>query len=392
MNIERIRGETPGCINVIHFNNAGASLMPKAVIETVQNHLNLECEIGGYEAERKEKEKLQNVYSSIAKFINSSNEEIALVENATRAWDLAFYSIPFQPGDVILTSEVEYASNYIAFLQLRKRMGVEVNVIPNDEYGRVSVEALQNLITPRTKLIEITHIPTNGGLINPVEEIGKIANENNILYMVDACQSVGQIPVNVKKIGCDFLSATSRKYLRGPRGMGFLYVKKNICEKIEPIILDLHSATWVSQNEYSIRKDAKRFETWESYVAGKLGLGTAVDYALSLRIDNIWERVNILGSKLREQLASIPGVNLFDLGKEKCGIVSLNVSGKNTDEVFQNLSIEKINVSVSPKEYTFIDMNKRKIESLIRTSVHYYNTELEIDMFCNAIESIAVKR
>ena len=252
IDVERARRETPGCTNVIHFNNAGSSLMPQPVFDAVIEHLHLEMNIGGYEAKRKAVDRVEGVYDSIAGLLGCHRDEIAIVENATRAWDMAFYSIPFQPGDRILTAMAEYASNYIAFLQVARKTGAKIDVIPNDEHGQVSVSALRDAIDDRVRLIAITHVPTNGGLVNPAVEIGKVARDAGVLYLLDACQSIGQIPIDVRAVGCDMLSATGRKYLRGPRGTGFLYVRQEILEKLEPVFLDLHAADWVAKDRYEI--------------------------------------------------------------------------------------------------------------------------------------------
>lgn len=386
--VDQARLETPGCKNVIHFNNAGASLMPQPVLNAVTGYLHSESEIGGYEIAARSEDKIQSVYNSIASLINANHEEIAIIENATRAWDMAFYSIPFEKGDRILTAQSEYGSNYLAFLQAVKRYGVKIEVIPNDNHGQLSVEGLQQRIDHRVKLISVTHIPTNSGLINPAAEIGKIANENDILYQLDACQSVGQMPIDVAKIGCDILSATGRKYLRGPRGTGFLYVKKKIIEELEPPFIDLQAAEWVSKNEYTIRSDAKRFENWESYVAGKFGLGEAIDYAMNWGLDKTWARVQKLGDLLREELSKTNFVNVQDIGNEKCGIVTFSVKGKDHKILKEKLIENSVNVSLSTKSSTLIDMEERNLDSVIRASVHYYNTEEEIQKFLSLLKSI----
>jgi selenocysteine lyase/cysteine desulfurase len=272
---------------------------------------------------------------------------------------MAFYSIPFVPGDVILTSAAEYASNYIAFLQVSRKTGARIVVVPNDENGQVSIRALGNMIDKRVKIIAMTHVPTNGGLVNPAADIGKIARQAGILYLLDACQSVGQMPIDVQEIGCDILSATGRKYLRGPRGTGFLFVRRGAIGKLEPPFLDLHAARWSNLDHYEVRLDARRFENWETYYAGKIGLGVAVDYALSWGLDQIWKRVSGLASKLRAKLADIPKINVLDLGILKCGIVSFTIDGHRPEDI------------------------------LIRASVHYYNTEEEIDRFCDILREIA---
>ncbi|GHO45265.1 aminotransferase class V-fold PLP-dependent enzyme [Ktedonospora formicarum] len=387
--VERARQETPGSANVMHFNNAGASLMPEPVLTATLDHLRLEASIGGYEAAAQAQDSLEHAYDAIASLIHCSRDEVACIENATRAWDMAFYSLNFQPGDRILTSISEYASNYIAYLQVARKTGAVVEAIPNDFYGQVDVEALSGMLDERVKLISVTHVPTNGGLVNPVQAIGKLARQHNILFLVDACQSVGQMPIDVEQIGCDMLSATGRKYLRGPRGTGFLYVRRALLEQLEPPMLDLHAATWTSRDSYEMRPDARRFENWECNFAGKIGLGVAIDYALDWGLDNIWRRLKALAYQLRTQLSPIPGVIVHDRGSIQCGIVTFTVEGLTPEEIKRQLASEQINVSISELSSTLLDMESRHLSTMVRASVHYYNTEEEIERFCARIDALA---
>jgi cysteine desulfurase / selenocysteine lyase len=384
--LQRARDDTPGSQNVLHFNNAGAALMPQPVLDATIAHLQLEAQMGGYEAAESMHVAVEHTYDAAAVLIGCTRDEIAIVENATRAWDMAFYSIPFAPGDRILTAMAEYASNYIAFLQITKKTGATVEVIPNDAHGQISLEALRNAIDERVKLIAITHVPTNGGLVNPIAEVGKIARQAGILYLVDACQSVGQMPINVDQIGCDMLSATGRKYLRGPRGTGFLYIRRSILEHLEPPLLDLHAAEWTARDSFTIRSDARRFENWETNYAGKIGLGVAIDYAMSWGLDNIWRRVKALAYQLRTQLSPLPGVIVRDRGITQCGIVTFSIEDMDPDEIQRELGNHNINVSVTRRSSTLLDMETRGFESLVRASVHYYNSEEEVERFCGTLE------
>jgi len=385
IDLKTVRNDTPACESIIHFNNAGASLMPRQVLEAVVSHLELEAAIGGYEAADLAQDAIHELYRSIARLVNGDPDEIAVLENATRAWDMAFYSIPFQPGDRILTSMTEYGSNFVAFLQVSRRTGAVVDVIPNDEHGRISAPALRNAMDDRVKLIALTHVPTNGGLIQPAEAVGGVAREANVLYLLDACQSVGQMPLDVKKIGCHMLSGTGRKFLRGPRGTGFLYVDRNVMERLDPVFLDIHSARWLGPDRYEIMPDARRFENWESNIAAKLGLGAAIDYALRLGLDDIRERVTFLAARLRSRLESLPGVTLHDLGCEKCGIVTFTSQVAEPAAIRQALRGRSINVAVSPADFSRLDMGQRGLTALVRASVHYYNTEEEVERFIEAL-------
>lgn len=388
IDLDKVRRETPGCKDVIHFNNAGSSLMPQSVRDAVVRHLDLEFMIGGYEAKFKALDRVEGVYDSIASLLGCDREEVAVVENATRAWDMAFYSIPFQPGDRILTAMAEYASNYIAFLQIARKTGVIIQAIPDDEHGQLSVPALRNAIDERVRLIAITHVPTNGGLVNPAAEIGKVAREAGILYLLDACQSVGQMPIDVKSIGCDMLSGTGRKYLRAPRGTGFLYVRKEITDQLEPPFLDLHAANWVAPDRYEIVPGARRFENWETNISTKIGLGVAVDYALELGLSEIRNRTFALAETLRRNLNQIDGVQVRDTGIEKCGIVTFTVEGKDSQELRNVLSKLNIHVWHSVPSAALLDMQARNLSGVVRASVHYYNSEAEVDRFIGTLRTL----
>jgi selenocysteine lyase/cysteine desulfurase len=302
---------------------------------------------------------------------------------------MAFYGFSFEPGDRILTAVAEYISNYIAYIQVAERSGVEVVAVSSDEYGQVSVDSLRRLVDERVKLIAITHVPTNGGLVNPAAEIGAVAREAGIPFLLDACQSVGQLPVDVEEIGCDVLSATGRKYLRGPRGTGFLYVRSSLLDRLEPPLLDMRAADWVEPDRYELRPDAIRFEEWEQAYAAKAGLATAIDYALGWGLDSIWQRVAELGESLRAQLGDIPGVTVRDLGEIRCGIVTFTVDGVEANDLKKRLSRERINVTASPRSSTLLDSRARGLPDLVRASVHYYNTDEELDRLVETVSKAA---
>jgi cysteine desulfurase / selenocysteine lyase len=388
IDVERARRETPATADLLHFNNAGASLQPAPVLDAQIRHLELEAAIGGYEAAAAAGDRLQRVYDSIAALLNCRREEVALVENATVGWDMAFYSLPLAAGDRILTARAEYASNYIAFLQVARRSGAVIDVIPSNTSGEIDVAALERMIDARVKLIAITHVPTNGGLVNPAAEIGRVARAHGIPYLLDACQSVGQMPIDVAAIGCDLLSATGRKYLRGSRGSGLLYVRREMLDRLEPPFLDLHAATWVAPDRYEMRPDARRFENWESNHAAQLGLGAAVDYALGWGLDAIAERVTALATALRAQLGEVAGVTVRDIGRQRCGIVSFTVAGKPARDIVAALRARKMNCSASGPSSTLLDARARSLPDLVRASVHYYNTEDEVARFTRAIAEL----
>ena len=377
---------------LIHFDNAGASLMPRAVLDAQVEHLRLEAAIGGYAAAERKRAGLDAVYDSVARLLNCRADEVALVENATVGWTMAFYAIPFAPGDRVLTAEAEYASNYLAYLQLAAEKGIVVEAVPSTADGELDVAALERMIDDRVRLISVTHVPTNGGLVNPVAEIGAVARAHGILYLVDACQSAGQIALDVDEIGCDLLSATGRKYLRGPRGSGFLYVSRRVVEELHPPMIDLFSAEWVEPDCYVLRKDARRFENWENNYAARLGLGAAIDYALAIGIDAIEAEVTRLAGALRERLAGLPGVTVHDIGRRRCGIVSFSIDGIEAAAIEDYLRDHRVNVSRSGPSSTLIDARRRGLPELVRASLHCFNGDDEIERFVALLEALPERR
>lgn len=390
MDIEAARRDTPGVDHRIHLNNAGAALMPLPVYDAVTDYLKRELEIGGYETALERADELNNTYDSVAKLVGSRREEIALAENATVAWQRAFYSLNFKEGDRILTTKSEYAANYIAYLQIAKKFGVRIDVIPNDGAGALDPLALEKMIDSKVRLIAITWIPTNGGLINPAEEVGRIAKSHNILYLLDACQAVGQLPIDIETLGCDMLTATGRKFLRGPRGTGFLFIKNDLLAQTEPIMLDLFSAQVSGLDGYTLRPDARRFETWETNYSTRAGLKAAADYALKLGLPAIEARCRVITEAVKNALTEIKGVKLRDLGARQSAIVSFTIDDIDAATVMRLLSAHSINVSVSTPTSTPIDADERQLPPVVRVSPHYYNTEEEVAELASRIREIAL--
>ncbi len=389
IDIEAVRRDTPATARLIHLNNAGASLPPTPVYEAEIAHLAREREIGGYEAAAEAQEPLDRFYEAAATLLRARREEIAFLESATRAWNAAFHSLRWQPGDRVVTTRAEYASNYIAFLQARRRFGIEIDIVPDAPAGEVDLTALeQALDRPQVRLVSLTHVPTSGGLVNPAAEVGRLARAAGVLYLLDACQSAGQMPLDVDAIGCDFLSATGRKYLRAPRGTGFLYVRSAVRDQLDPPFLDLHGASWTDEDSYEMAPDATRFENFEGHLAGKIALGVAMDYAVELGLDRIEARIGALATRLRDGLSALNGVSVQDRGARLCGIVTFTKEGVEPDAIRAALGAQAVNISLSFGRSTLLDLGPRGLRQIARASVHYFNTEEEIDRTLAAIDAL----
>jgi len=392
--LDQVRSQTPGADQYVHLNNAGAALAPEQVLKAITDHLHLEARVGGYEAAALQKAELKAFHTAVAELVNAQPDNIAYASSATDAYNKALSSIPFEKGDCLLTTQDDYVSNHIAFLQLEKRSGVQLLVAPVDKkQGGVDLEAIEKMIIEhRPKLVAVTHIPTNSGLIQDVEAIGQMCRDKNIWYLVDACQSAGQLPLDVEKIGCDFLSATFRKFLRGPRGAGFLYVSDRALEAgLEPLFLDLHSAVWTGKRDYQALPTAERFELWEQPHALVLGCKAAVEIALGLGLEAIAGRVQHLARFTREQLSAIDKVQVLDQGPALGGIVTFHIPGKNPIRLKKQLLDKKINCSVTDIKSARYDFDRKGVEWALRASPHYYNTEEEIGMFVGVLGEL-VKR
>jgi selenocysteine lyase/cysteine desulfurase len=392
--LARWRAETPGCEHLVHLNNAGAALVPRAVREAITAHLDLEDRLGGYEAADDQTAPIHEAYVRVARLLGAQARNIALVQNSTIAFAQAISAFDFKPGDVVLTSRSDYASNQIMYLSLARRRGVEIVRAPDAPEGGVDADEVRRLVARRRPtLVALTWIPTNSGLVQPVEAVGRICREADVPYLVDACQAVGQMPIDVQRLGCDYLAATSRKFLRGPRGVGFLYVSdKRLEAGAHPLLVDMHGATWTEADAFELTPDARRFESWEFAHALVLGLGAAAAYALDVGLETARDRARELAAYARSRLATLPQVRVLDRGPDLCAIVTAAVAGRDTKEIKLALRARGINTSSPEREDAVIDMDEKRASSALRISPHYYNTREEIDTAVEALQEILSPR
>ena len=388
IDVARVRAETRAADTVIHLNNAGASLPPAIVMDTVHEQLRADEVFGPYEAQALAEPGLALAYESVAELVGGQADEVAFFGGATQAWQTALYSLPWKKDDRILASQAEYGSNVYAFTYLQDRYGARTDYVPDDERGQIDIDALKAAIDDKTRLIALTHIPTYGGLINPAARVGAAAKDAGILYLLDACQSVGHLRLNVSELGCDLLSGAGRKYLRGPRGTGFLWASARALEQMRPAHADQRSQLWTTTDTFTPVDGARRLETFERSVALQLGLGAAARYAIALGTAVIEARVCTLAAALRGMLAEIPGVTIQDRGERLCGIVTFSVEGFGADQVRIAMRENHINTWIVRRQMSMRDFAVRGIDEVTRASVHYFNTEDELARAAEVVRNL----
>lgn len=386
----RWRAHTPGSQERAHLNNAGAALMPSPVLDAVLQHLQRESAMGGYEAADEAAPLVEGAYGSVARLIGARDRNMAVVENATVAFAQALSAFDFQPGDCILTTRNDYISNQLMYLSLSGRRGVEVVRAEDLPEGGVDPESVRTHIARRRpRLVAVTHVPTSSGLVQPVEAIGEICQAAGVPFLIDACQAVGQLELDVGRLRCDFLAATARKFLRGPRGVGFLYVSDRMLEEgMYPLLVDMRGAEWLEQDSYRLVDNASRFENWEFAYALLLGMGAAADYALEVGVQRTGRRAHELADHARRRLAELPGVRVLDRGSRQCAIATAEIAGLEAPRLVRLLREKGINTSAVPRGYAVIDMDDKQAKTALRVSPHYYNTSEEIDLLVGELAEL----
>jgi len=390
--VEQWRADTPGCSHRTHLNNAGAGLMPGVVVDAMVAHLRLEAEIGGYEAADARAGDVGATYDALAQLVGAAPRNIAIVGSATAGFIQTLSSLDFAPGDAIVTTRSDYTSYQIQYLALAKRLGVRVLHAEDAADGGVDPDSVRDLLRregDRVKLVAVSWIPTHSGLVQDVEGVGAVCAEFGVPYSIDACQAVGQVPIDVATLRCDYLSVTARKFLRGPRGIGFMYASdRALARGDHPLFIDMRGATWVAPDRYEIAETARRYEDWEFPYALVLGLGAAARYALSVGADVARDRAFALGARLRELLQAVPGVQVLDRGPKLCGIVTAQIDGQEASDVVQRLRMRGINTAATLQWYGLLDLGERGVASAVRISPHYYNTDGELELVVDAIREI----
>ncbi|MFD1147450.1 aminotransferase class V-fold PLP-dependent enzyme [Saccharothrix hoggarensis] len=373
----------------IFLDSAGSSLPPPEVLDEVVGHLRREAEVGGYVAAQEREDDLEAGYGVFAELLGASPDEVAFTDSSTRAWLTAFDAVPLAAGDRVLFSEAEYAGTAIPILRRAREVGATAEAVPSDEFGQIDVDALKDLLDERVKLVSLVHVPTNSGLVNPAREVAAAAHEVGALVLLDACQSIGQMPVRADELGVDLIAGAGRKWLRGPRGTGVLVVRRPAAERMRPRLIDLHSAEWVAPDEIRLRDDARVHEIWETNVAARLGLIAAARYALARGIDVIEREVGERAGRLRDGLDALPGVTVRDPGLRKAGLVTFTVDGVAPADVRDRLAAAGVTVTVSGASSALLDMTRRGLDEVVRASPHYFVEPAQVDQAVEAVAAVS---
>ncbi len=388
-----LRADTPGTTHRNHLDNAGAGLMPRPVIDAISDHIALEAEIGGYQAARARQREVETVYDDIAALLEAPSRNVAIVANATAGFIQAMSAFDFAPGDAIVTTRCDYTSYQITFNALAERLGVVVHRADDLPEGGVDPDSVRALLrAKKPRIVHVSWVPTNSGLVQDVESVGEVCESEGVPYLVDACQAIGQIPIDVARLRCDYLSVTARKFLRGPRGIGFLYASdRALARGDHPLFIDMRGATWTGADSYAIADGARRFEDWEFPYALVMGLGAAARYARDVGVEWAGSRARALATSLRDKLRAIDGVRTLDRGIDPCAIVTADVAGLDADELSAELERRGINTSSSARWFGLLDFTEKNVESALRLSPHYYNTEEEISQVVAVLGDLVSK-
>ncbi|MFG6083164.1 aminotransferase class V-fold PLP-dependent enzyme [Paracoccus litorisediminis] len=390
LDVAQLRAGTPGCNHVIHFNQAGAGLPPAEVADAMRSRIELEARHGPMETASSGEEIKAQARELAAGLIGCKPAELAFMSSTGTAWGMPVASLPeFRAADRILVSQQEWGGNLATLRYKAARAGATVEPMPTRQDGVTDLDALRTMIDKHVRLICLTWLPCNGGLIDDAEGIGRIAQQHDIPYIVDAAQAVGQIPVDVRQIGCDVLVSTARKHLRGPRGTALLYVREAFLDRLSPPWGDHVSMPYLDEMPQP-RTDARRFESSEMSAVLMAGLQAALTLATRIGIDEIQARVSNMSAFLRQRLEEIPGVTVLDRGTRLSGLVAFNLDNMVAGAVQSRLRERGIAIGSNGMAYTPLDMNLRGLDQVARATVSYLTTEAEIDALCAAVRDCAI--
>ncbi len=391
IDVDAVRATTPGCHDRAFLLSAGSSLPTQETLDAVIGHLRLEGAVGGYAAADRVVDVLEQGRADLAALVGGDPDEIALVPSDSVGWVKAWWgwvvggNVP--PGSTVFVDRLCYHSHYAALDQTRRLGNFSIRVMPSLADGTVDVDALD--IGSDVSVVCLTMVGTHSGNVNPVPDVGRRAAAAGVPLFLDACQALGQLALDVKELGCHVLTGTGRKFLRGPRGTGMLWVSQSIVERFSPPGIDATSTPWSTADGMHIRSGVRRFEEFEVSVASMVGLASAVRQALTLGAAPIERRVVALGERLRSQLAETEGVEVRDTAARRCGIVTFTVGGVPPAGVVAAASASGITINQSTSTWAAIDMDAKRTPAVVRASPHYFNTTSEIDRLAAVVHDLS---
>ena len=359
----------------VYLNTAAAGLQSPQVLEKIQAHLQLESECGGYVAAEKVQSDLASCRENLAQLLNCTASEIALTDSASRAWHRILNCFDFQRDDIVLVSPTIWGGNYFTLLQLEKRFGIQVQCMPTEADGNLDLDRLKQQIQQkvrqqpksRVRFMELTLAPSGWDAWQATGDIAQLARAHSIPLVVDASQAFGQRELDVNDLGCDFLFASGRKWLAGPRGTGVLYARQSSTSHLCPLGLDQHTG-FLKDDELHWLPDARRFELSESSVALRLGLGEAAKQTLSRQQAGESVLLKKLAADYRQLISEIPGFELPDLSGEPGAIVTFRHAVQSPVAVRDFLRQHHIEVGIHPRTYMPLHAPTQRLGDCLRVS------------------------
>ena len=377
-------------MSVVHFNHSGAGLPSPETVQAVVDHLRLEAERGPMEAGAIASDAIRNSYQVAAQLLGCAPQDVAFGTSHGQLYGNLIASIPLSAGDKIFVSRQEWIGNVLCLQRSANLSGASLSLMASDDTSAVDPIALGESLSSEVRIVALTWIGAGSALINPAAAIGAAIRHagSSAFFIIDASQAIGQVPINVAEIGCDALIACGRKFLRGPRGTALAYISPRLAAEIVPRSIDNVSST-LSNGNVVVANSAQAFEFGEESVALKLGLGKAIEQALSLGVDRIRLKLHHKAAILRQALAVVPGVQLLDLGNSKGAAVTFAINGVACATAKQRLADQGINIGMNGPGYTPYDLSIRGISELLRASVHLSTTDDDIALIVNATRSIS---
>ncbi|HLD88643.1 MAG TPA: cysteine desulfurase [Candidatus Nanoarchaeia archaeon] len=375
---------------LVYLDNAATTQKPRKVINTIKKFYetkNANIHRGLYSLSEQATNEYEQSHRVVAKFINASPEEISFTKNATESLNLLAYSLcsELNEGDEILLTQMEHHSNLVPWQQIAKQRKLKVKFAEINSDGTLNVESFRSMLSKKTKIVSATHASNFLGTINPVEELSKLAHDTGAIFIVDASQSVPHMPVDVKKIGADFLVFSGHKML-GPAGIGVLYGRKNLLEKMRPFLFGGGMIKQVSFEDSEWSDLPWKFEAGTPNIEGSAGLTAAVKYLNNIGMKNIQEYERELTEYALEKLKKIEGMTIYGPNADKkVGIVSFNLAGIHPHDIAAYL--DEYGIAVRGGHHCAMPLAKvLNVQGTVRASFYFYNTKEEIDKLVEALK------